>query len=114
MELTDEESGVDTINPLSHIVQSIDDELGSLEKQRARLLYIRNLAMNASVKVLDELDRKKRQIIHFVLNQGSSSIESISRHMQLREQTIKDLVDDLKHENILKTINNMVTLAEIT
>jgi predicted transcriptional regulator len=114
MELTDEESGVDTINPLSHIVQSIDDELGSLEKQRARLLYLRNLAMNASVKALDELDRKKRQIIHFVLNQGSSSIESISRHMQLREQTIKDLVDDLKHENILKTINNMVTLAEIT
>jgi DNA-binding Lrp family transcriptional regulator len=70
--------------------------------------------MNASVKALEELDRKKRQIIHFVLNQGSASIESISRHLQLREQTIKDLVDDLKNENILKTINNMVTLAEIT
>ena len=108
MELIDEESGVDTINPLSHIVQSIDDELGSLEKQRARLLY-----MNASVQALEELDRKKRQIIHYVLNQGSATIESISRHMQLREEIIKDLVDDLEHEDILKIVNNMVTLAEI-
>lgn len=114
MDLTDEESGVDTINPLSHIVQNIDDELESLEKRRARLLYIRNLAMNASVQALEELDRKKRQIIHFVLNQGSASIESISRHMQLREQTIKELVDDLEHEDILKQIGNMVTLAEIS
>jgi predicted transcriptional regulator len=114
MELIEEESGVDTINPLSHIVQSIDDELGSLEKHRARLLYIRNLAMNASVQALEDLDRKKRQIIHYVLNQGSASIESISSHMQLREQTIKELVDDLEHEDILKIINNMVTLAEIT
>lgn len=114
MELTDEESGVDTINPLAHIVQSIDDELESLEKRRARLLYIRNLAMNASVQALEELDRKKRQIIHYVLNQGSASINAISRHMQLREQTIRDLVDDLENEDILRFNGNMVTLAEIT
>ncbi|RLI04063.1 hypothetical protein DRO31_00170 [Candidatus Bathyarchaeota archaeon] len=113
MELTDEECGVDSINPLSTIVQSIDDELESLEKRRARLLYIRNLAMNASVTALEELDRKKRQIIHYVLNQGSASIDAISRHMQLREQTIKDLVDDLEHEDILRRVGNMVTLSEI-
>lgn len=113
MELTDEECGVDSINPLSTIVQSIDDELESLEKRRARLLYIRNLAMNASVTALEELDRKKRQIIHYVLNVGSASIDAISRHMQLREQTIKDLVDDLEHEDILRRVGNMVTLSEI-
>lgn len=113
MELTDEECGVDSINPLSTIVQSIDDELESLEKRRARLLYIRNLAMNASVTALEELDRKKRQIIHYVLNMGSASIDAISRHMQLREQTIKDLVDDLEHEDILRRAGNMVTLSEI-
>jgi predicted transcriptional regulator len=113
IELTEEGCSVDTINPLSHIVQSIDDELESLEKRRARLLYIRNLAMNASVQAIEELDRKKRQIIHFVLNQGSAKIESISRHMQLREQTIRDLINDLKNEGILKSVGNLVTLAEI-
>jgi len=69
--------------------------------------------MNASVTALEELDRKKRQIIHYVLNQGSASIDAISRHMQLREQTIKDLVDDLEHEDILRRVGNMVTLSEI-
>jgi predicted transcriptional regulator len=113
IELTEEGCSVDAINPLSHIVQSIDDELESLEKRRARLLYIRNLAMNASVQAIEELDRKKRQIIHFVLNQGSAQIESISRHMQLREQTIRDLVNDLENEGILKSLGNLVTLAEI-
>lgn len=112
-ELREEECGIDTINPLAQIVQNIDDELESLEKRRARLLYIRNLAMNASVQALEELDRKKRQIIHYVINQGSASIVEISRHMQLREQTIKDLVDDLESKDILKKMGNMVTLAEL-
>ena len=113
-ELREEECGIDTINPLAQIVQSIDDELESLEKRRARLLYIRNLAMNASVQALEDLDRKKRQIIHFVLNQGSATIEGISRHMQIREQVIRDMVDDLEHEGILKDIGGIITLADIT
>jgi predicted transcriptional regulator len=113
-ELREEECGIDTINPLAQIVQSIDDELESLEKRRARLLYIRNLAMNASVQALEDLDRKKRQIIHFVLNQGSATIEGISRHMQIREQVIRDMVDDLEHDGILKDLGGIITLADIT
>jgi predicted transcriptional regulator len=113
-ELREEECGIDTINPPAQIVQNIDDELESLEKRRARLLYIRNLAMNASVQALEELDRKKRQIIHLILNQGSATIESISRHMQMREQAIRDMVDDLEHEDILKDVNGIITLADIT
>ena len=113
MDLGDEESGIDKINPLGNIVQSIDDELESLEKRRARLLYIRNLAMNASVQALDELDRKKRQVMHFILNQGSTTVNAISRHMQLREETIRDLVSDLENEDIVRRSGNMVYLEEL-
>ena len=112
-DLGDEESGIDKINPLGNIVQSIDDELESLEKRRARLLYIRNLAMNASVQALDELDRKKRQVMHFILNQGSTTVNAISRHMNLREETIKDLVSDLENEDIVRRSGNMVYLVEL-
>jgi len=112
-DLGDEESGIDKINPLGNIVQSIDDELESLEKRRARLLYIRNLAMNASVKALDELDRKKRQVMHFILNQGSTTLSAISRHMQIREETIRDLVSDLENEDIVRRSGNMVYLVEL-
>ena len=112
IDLGEEGSGIDKINPLGNIVQSIDDELESLEKRRARLLYIRNLAMNASVKALDELDRKKRQVMHFILNQGSTTLSAISRHMQIREDVIKDLVSDLENEDIVRCTGNMVYLLE--
>jgi predicted transcriptional regulator len=112
-DLGDEDAGIDNITPLGNIVQSIDDELESLEKRRARLLYIRNLAMNASVKALDELDRKKRQVMHFILNQGSTTIDAISRHMGLREETIKDLVSDLENEDIVRRSGSMVYLVEL-
>ncbi len=112
-DLGEEESGIDKINPLGNIVQSIDDELESLEKRRARLLYIRNLAMNASVQALDELDRKKRQVMHFILNQGSTTVNAISRHMQLREEVIRDLVSDLENEDIVRRSGNMVYLVEL-
>jgi predicted transcriptional regulator len=112
-DLGEEESGIDKINPLGNIVQSIDDELESLEKRRARLLYIRNLAMNASVQALDELDRKKRQVMHFILNQGSTTVNAISRHMQLREEVIRDLVSDLENEDIVCRSGNMVYLVEL-
>ena len=112
-ELDDEECGIDKINPLGNIVQSIDDEIESLEKRRARLLYIRNLAMNASVKALDELDRKKRQVMHFILNQGSTTIQAISRHMGIREETVKDLISDLENEDIVRRNGSMVYLVEL-
>ena len=112
-DLGEEGSGIDKINPLGNIVQSIDDELESLEKRRARLLYIRNLAMNAGVQALDELDRKKRQVMHFILNQGSTTVNAISRHMQLNEETIRDLVSDLENEDIVRRSGNMVYLVEL-
>jgi predicted transcriptional regulator len=112
-DLGEEDAGMETIMPLGNIVQSIDDELESLEKRRARLLYIRNLAMNASVKALDELDRKKRQVMHFILNQGSTTVEAISRHMGLREEVIKDIVSDLENEDIVRRSGSMVYLVEL-
>ena len=69
--------------------------------------------MNASVKALDEMDRKKRQVMHFILNQGSTTIEAISRHMQLGESTVTDLVSDLENEDIIRRSGSMVYLVEL-
>jgi predicted transcriptional regulator len=112
-ELTEEESGVDKINPLSQVIQAIDDELESMEKRRARLLYIRNLAMNTSGQAMDELDRRKRQVLHYILDQGQTNVETLSRHLQLREETIRDVVKDLEKEDLVKRIGDNVYLVEL-
>jgi len=112
-DLTEEESGVDKINPLSQVIQAIDDELKSMEKRRARLLYIRNLAMNASGQAMDEMDRGKRQVLHYILDQGQASVETLSKHLQLREETIRNIVGDLEKEDLVKRIGNNVYLVEL-
>jgi len=112
-DLTEEESGVDKINPLSQVIKDIDDELESMEKRRARLLYIRNLAMNASGQAMDELDREKRQVLHYILDKGQASVELLSRQLQLREETIRNIVGDLEKEDLVKRIGNNVYLVEL-
>ena len=112
-DLTEEESGVDKINPLSQVIQDIDEELESMEKRRARLLYIRNLAMNASGQAMDELDRGKRQVLHYILDKGQANVETLSRQLQLREETIRNIVGDLEKEDLVKRIGNNVYLVEL-
>ena len=107
-----EDAGVDTINPLSQIVQAIDEELKSLEKRRARLLYIRNLAMNTSIQAMDELDRRKKQVLHYIINQGQATIQSISRHTQVLEDSIREIVQELEREDLETRIGDNVHLLE--
>jgi predicted transcriptional regulator len=109
--LIEEESGVDKISPLGQIVAAIDEELGSLEKRRARLLYLRNLAMNASQQAMEDLDRRKRQIVYLILDQGSCTIEYLSKYMQLREQSIKNIVKELENEELVSRVGNSVYFA---
>ena len=81
----------DDVTPLSQIIQAIDDELGSLEKRRARLLYIRNLALGATQNALEEMDR---------------------RTFQLREDMIWDIVTELEKEGLVERENNIIQLRD--
>jgi len=107
-----EESGVDRINPLSQIIQAVDEELEGLEKRRARLLYIRNLAMDVSDRAMEEMDRRKRQVLRYVIDHGQASIEDLSKRMQLREETVRDIVADLEREDLVKRTGDNVCLIE--
>jgi len=110
-DLIEEESGTDKISPLGQIVSAIDEELDRLEKRRARLLYLRNLAMNASQKAMEDLVRHKRQIVHLILDQGSCTIDHLSKYMQLREQSIKNIIKELENEELVSCIGNTVYFA---
>jgi predicted transcriptional regulator len=107
-----EESGVDRINPLSQIVQAVDEELEGLEKRRARLLYVRNLAMNAGNQAMEEMDRRKRQVLRYVIDHGQISIEGLSKYLQLREETVRNIVGGLEREDLVNRMGNTVYRVE--
>lgn len=112
-DISEEETGQDQLNPLGQIVNAIDNELDNIEKRRARLLYIRNLAMNASVSAMEDMDRRKRQMIHSIIDRGPLSIESLSKHLQVREEIIKKLVQELEKEGIVKQEGNIIFLMDL-
>lgn len=111
-ELNEEETGVERLNPISQIVQSIDKEIEIIEKRRARLLYIRNLAMNASYQAIDELDRRKGQIVRYIIDKGPTSVESLSKFLQISEYVIQGLLKDLEHEDLVQRDGEIIHLLD--
>jgi len=103
----------DDVTPLSQIIQAIDDELGNLEKRRARLLYIRNLALEATHNALEEMDRRKKQVVHHIVDQGPTSVEMLSRTFDLREDVIRDVVTELQKEGLVRKEDNVIYLRDL-
>ncbi len=103
----------DDVPPLRQIIQAIDDELDSIEKRRARLLYIRNLALEATHGALEEMDRRKKQLVHHIVDQGPTSVEMLSRTFDLREDVIRDVVTELQKEGLVRKENNMIYLKDL-
>ena len=109
-ELKNDKLNVDDISPLREVVEIIDEELENLEKRRARLLYIRNLAIGATHGALEEVDHKKKQIIHYLVDQGPINIESLSKNFEMTEEVARGIIEELEIEGIVKKEGNIVYL----
>ncbi len=103
----------DDVPPLRQIIQAIDEELDSVEKRRARLLYIRNLALEATQNALEEMDRRKKKVVHHIVDHGPTSVEALSRTFDLREDVIRDVVTELQKEGLVRKENNLIYLRDL-
>ena len=109
-DIEEEKLDVENVSPLRHIVELIDDELEGLEKRRARLLYIRNLALGAAQGAVEELDRSKKQIIQRLVDLGPTSIEMLSKTLQLKEADIRNVVSELEKEGLASRDEDVISL----
>jgi predicted transcriptional regulator len=109
-DIEEEKLDVEDISPLRQVVELIDDELDSLEKRRARLLYIRNLALGAAQGAVEELDRSKKQIIQRLVDLGPTSIEALSKTLQLKEAEVRNVVSELEKEGIVSRDEDFISL----
>jgi predicted transcriptional regulator len=109
-DIEEEKLDVEDVPPLRQIIQLIDDELEGLEKRRARLLYIRNLALSAAQGAIEELDRSKKQVVQHLIDQGPASIKSICKTFQLNESEVQKAVSELEKEGIVNRHGDQVNL----
>jgi predicted transcriptional regulator len=109
-DIEEEKLDVEDVSPLRQVVELIDDELESLEKRRARLLYIRNLALGAAQGAVEELDRSTKQIIQRLVDLGPISIEALSKALQFNEVDVRNVVSELEKEGLVSRDENVIRL----
>jgi predicted transcriptional regulator len=95
-------SSTEQLNPINLIISEVDEELNALERKRAKLLYIRNMAMKETLDSMVNIDRSERQMVQHVMDKGSSSVEELSQHLQIREETVRNLLEQLINKNLLE------------
>ena len=110
-DIEDEELNVDDVPPLRQIVEMIDEELEGLEKRRARLLYIRNLALGATQSAVEELDRRKKQIVQSLVDLGPSTVEALGKALQLNDTDMLEVLSELEKDGIVALDENSVSLS---
>jgi predicted transcriptional regulator len=84
---------------LSDILDGIDRRMGEVEEERMELLDVRDRAMREASKIagrLDELD--KRRVLFHILDEHDTEVESISESLNLRELTVKAILQELERD----------------
>ncbi len=109
-DIEEEKLDVDDVPPLRQIVEMIDEELEGLEKRRARLLYIRNLALGAAHGAVEELDRRKKQVIQLLVDAGPTSIDVLSKAFKLNDTDVRDVISELEKEGLVRKDDDVISL----
>jgi len=59
------------------------------------------------------MDRRKKQVVHHIVDQGPTSVEVLSRTFDLREDVVRDVVTELQKEGLVKKENNLIHLRDL-
>jgi predicted transcriptional regulator len=93
-------SDANKIEPFSCLLKDIDHKLLELENEKTVLLFIRNLAMKQATQELQiqEKSHDERRVLHFILDERSTDIESISKALNLKESIVRGMLEKLRND----------------
>nr|MDO8075966.1 helix-turn-helix domain-containing protein [Candidatus Freyarchaeota archaeon] len=95
--------GREKLDSLNILISDIEDEVELLEKKRAKLLYLRNMAMREASLSMNDMTRQERQVMYRILDQKDATSEKISEQLDMRESTVEEVIRCLSEKG-LKTI----------
>ncbi len=88
------------IEPFSCLLKDIDDKLSALETEKTVLLFIRNLAMKHAAQELQSQAKShdERRILHHILDERTTDVESISKALNLKESIVRIMLEKLQQD----------------
>ena len=110
--LMDESLSVKRLNSLNQILFKINKEIESLDARRTRLLYLKNQAMKKTSRLLEKMKRQERQIIKYIINNGPTSVENLSKYLNLREEIIRNTLKTLKQDHLISDVGGKVQIVQ--
>jgi predicted transcriptional regulator len=91
------QDGSEKLSAISNLLADVDRMLEKVEADRIELLEIRNEAMREASKVARELDGPdKRRVLFHVLDEHDMKVDRISETLNLREFTVRSILDELR------------------
>jgi predicted transcriptional regulator len=84
----------------SCLLKDIDNKLTELDNEKTVLLFIRNLAMKHLTHDLQNQDKShdERRVLHYILDEQTTDIESISKALNLKESIVRVMLQKLKQD----------------
>ncbi len=99
IELISEQNEREQIGEFADLLDRIDALLDRMERERAILLYIRNRVVHNASHIVKKIDRPNvRRVLYCILDSQDETVTSISSKLNLREQTVRSILKDLKRE----------------
>jgi ArsR family transcriptional regulator len=82
---------------LAKVLKGLDQKLGEIDKERAALLYARNMAMDTASQAIEALeDGDKRRVIYLVLEEHTEDVGDISESLDMREALVRKTLEGLR------------------
>ncbi len=88
------------IKPFSCLLEDIDSKIDELDAEKAVLLFIRNLAMKFASEEFENHQKthEERRILHYILDERTKDIESISEALNLKESIVRAILERIRKE----------------
>ena len=84
------------VEKVGDLIEEIDEALLELEMKRARLLYVRSLALKQAAGNLRKYSYEERRVIRHLLGAKTDSAKRISRSVGMREDNVEKILTQLR------------------
>lgn len=84
---------------VADVLKDVDARMQGLEDERMELLSVRNQAMLEVARIADKLQgSERRRVLFHILDEHDTEVERISESLNLRELSVKSILEELEKE----------------
>lgn len=88
---------------VSKVAREMDKIIEELEEKRASLLRMKDAALGIAYSAVEKLseDYNERRVLYHLINEKDMRVDALSESLDLREESLRKILDKLREEELL-------------